>query len=148
VSYPHLDENLDKIIRKGAQEIAYEYELDYVGTEHILLSILRHGRGLGARILTEYGVDEQRARDELDRVMQQAKEDTWVFGRLPGSPRYRNVVAQAIEEATKLEATEIGSEHILLALLREKNSTAQRVLKGLGVTYDKCRAKIVAHAAD
>ena len=63
--------------------------------------------------------------------------------RLPGSPHYRNVLAHAIDEATQLEAQQIGSEHLLLALLREKGSTAQRVLSKLGFTLKTCRAQIL-----
>lgn len=143
MSYPRLNAVADEIVRKVAQEIAYEYGLDYVGTEHVLLAILRCNQGVGARVLARLGVDEARARRKLEEQMQRAKEDTWVFGRLPGSPHYRNVVALAIDEATQLEAREIGSEHLLLGLLREEGSTAQAILNDLGVTLSKCRAEVL-----
>lgn len=143
MSYPRLNTAADEIVRKVAQEIAYEFGLDYVGTEHILLGILRHNQGVGAQVLAALGVDERKARKKVEELMQRAKEDTWVFGRLPGSPHYRNVVALAIDEATQLEAKEIGSEHLLLGLLREEGSTAQTVLAELGVTLRKCRAEVL-----
>lgn len=143
MSYPRFNAAADEIVRTVAQQIAYEFGLDYVGTEHILLAILRHDRGVGARVLNRLGVNETTARTKLDEIMQRAKEDTWVFGRLPGSPHYRNVVALAIDEATQLEAREIGSEHLLLGLLREEGSTAQTVLHDLGVTLRKCRAEVL-----
>ncbi len=143
MSYPRMNSVADEIVRKVAQEIAREFELDYVGTEHILLAILRHNQGVGARVLARLGVSEASARNKVDELMQRAKEDTWVFGRLPGSPHYRNVVALAIDEATQLEAKEIGSEHLLLGLLREEGSTAQSVLHDLGVTLRKCRAEVL-----
>jgi len=142
MAYPRLDKNAARIVKKVAQDIAYEFGLDYVGTEHILLAILRHGEGVGAAVLRSFGISEDQARLEIDELLQRDMEDTWVFGRLPGSPHYRNVLARAIDEATQLEARQIGSEHLLLALLGEEGSTAQRVLARLGVTLRKCRSEI------
>lgn len=142
MAYPQLDKNAARIVKKVAQQIAYEYELDYVGTEHILLAILRDGQGLGSKVLHQFDISEQNAREAVDEMLKRDMEDTWVFGRLPGSPHYRNVLALAIDEATHLEASRIGSEHLLLGLLREEGSTAQRVLTQLGVTLKKCRELI------
>ncbi len=141
MSYPRLDSHADTIIKKLAQEIAREFGLDYVGTEHVLLAILRHNEGLGPRVLAKFGVNEAKCRTAVERLLQRDMEDTWVFGRLPGSPHYRNVVALAIDEATQLEAKQIGSEHLLLALLREEGSTAQRVLAEFGLTLKGARAE-------
>lgn len=128
-----LDANAEQIV-KLANEIAQEFELEYVGTEHILLAILRQGGGLGADVLRKFDVDEAKARAAADEIVQRDKEDTWVFGRLPGSPHFRNVMAVAINAARQLDASKIGSEHLLLALLAERNSTAERALTQLGVT--------------
>lgn len=143
MSYPSLSADGDLILKKTAQEIAYEFDLDYVGTEHVLLAILRHPESAGAKVLGQFGVTEPKARLEVERVLEKDMEDTWVFGRLPGSPHYRNVVALAIDEATQLEAKQIGSEHLLLALLREEGSTAQRVLAKLGVTLKLARQGVL-----
>lgn len=143
MAYPQLDKDAAKIVKKVAQEIAYEFELDYVGTEHILLAILRHGKGPGSDVLATFDIDETQVRKTVEEVLKRDMEDTWVFGRLPGSPHYRNVLAHAIDEATQLEAQQIGSEHLLLALLREKGSTAQRVLGKLGVTLKNCRSAVL-----
>ena len=138
----HLDADAKSIV-KLANDIAHEYELEFVGTEHILLAILRHNSGIGARVLKKCGIDEQKARATVDELVQRAKEDTWVFGRLPGSPHYRRVIEIAIEEASKLKAEKIGSEHLLIALLREKGTTGQQALATLGVTLKGCRAEIL-----
>lgn len=143
---PHLDGDARAIV-KLADEIAREFELDYVGTEHVLLAILRHGRGLGATVLARFKVDEARARAEVDRILAQSLEDTWVFGRLPGSPHFRNVIERAIDESAQLESNEIRSEHLLLALLREKGSTAQLILEKLGVTLKQAREEILRQLA-
>jgi ATP-dependent Clp protease ATP-binding subunit ClpC len=147
MAYPQLDKDAARIVKNVAQEIAYEFELDYVGTEHILLAILRFGQGIGAQVLQAFNVTEDGAHQTVKEVLKRDMEDTWVFGRLPGSPHYRNVLAYAIDEATQLEAKRIGSEHLLLALLREEGSTAHRVLAKLGVTLKKCRAEVLKHLA-
>ena len=143
MSLPGFDPDADLVIKKLSQEIARDFELEYVGTEHVLLAILRHNRGIGAKVLQKAGVTEDKARLEVERIIEKDMEDTWVFGRLPGSPHYRNVVALAIDEATQLEARQIGTEHLLLALLREDNSTARLVLAKFGLTLAGCRAEVL-----
>ncbi|MGE0480937.1 MAG: Clp protease N-terminal domain-containing protein [Phycisphaerae bacterium] len=138
----HLDTNGDAIV-KLANELARDDGLEYVGTEHILRAILRHGSGVAAEVLHDYGVDEKKAAAAIEHLVQRAKEDTWVFGRLPGSPHFRNVVALAIDEATQMESKKIGGEHLLLALLRERDSTGQLALAKLGVTLTGCRERVL-----
>lgn len=140
----HLDAD-GTAIKNLAEQLAREQDLEYVGTEHVLLAILQHGQGAGAAVLAEYGITIDRARQKIGELIQREKEDTWVFGRLPGTPHFRNVIALAIDEATQLESESIGSAHLLLALLREKESTAQRALAGLGVTLPDCRERVVRH---
>lgn len=139
----HLDANADAAV-KLAQSIAYEYGLDYVGTEHILLAILRHNRGTGAAVLKDFNVSEQAVNNEIKDALESRSEDTWVFGRLPGTPHFRNVMVLAQDEAAQLESRQIGSEHLLLALLREAGSTAQRILGKLGVTLENCRQAVLS----
>jgi ATP-dependent Clp protease ATP-binding subunit ClpC len=141
----HLNADAKAVV-KLANDIAHEYELEYVGTEHILLAILRHNGGLGAQFLEKLGIDEPKARAAVDDLVQRAKEDTWVFGRLPGSPNYRRVIELAIEEAGQFDSNLIGSEHLLLALLREKGTTGQAALARLGVTLKSCRAELLRQA--
>jgi ATP-dependent Clp protease ATP-binding subunit ClpC len=143
----HLNADATAVV-KLANDIAHEYEQEYVGTEHVLLAILRHNDCGGARILSSMGVDETRARDMVDKLVQRAKEDTWVFGRLPGSPNYRRVIELAIEEATRLNSKLIGSEHLLLGLLRERGTTGQAALAHLGVSYKSCRDQIAGQTHD
>ena len=126
-----------------ANEIAHEFELEYVGTEHILLAILRHNANVGARVLTRLGLNEDKVREAIDELFRRAKEDTWVFGRLPGSPHYRNVIERAMEVAEQLESKAISPAHLLLALYHDKESTAQRTLTGLGVPLKKCRDAVL-----
>ncbi len=128
-----------------ANRIAREYELDYVGTEHILLAICREGTGLGWDVLKRRGISEGKLKEEIDRLTKKSMEDTWVFGRLPGSPHFRNVVAAAIEQAESMKADSICTEHILLALLKEKGCVAQAALATLGCDFDGVFRDITGH---
>jgi len=134
----HLNQDARAIIDLS-NAIAREYELEYVGTEHILLAILRHGQGVGAAALQQLKVTEPKTAREVQQLNERAKEDTWVFGRLPGSPHYLNVIERAQELSEELESDEIGSEHILLALFQDHDSAAYQILHNLGVNSRICR---------
>lgn len=142
--YEKLTPRMDQII-KLSQQIAREYEQDYVGTEHMLLAILREGTGVGAAVLNDAGVTLSKAKEVVDKHMKASMEDTWVFGRLPGTPHFRNVMATAIEEARQFESKVVCSEHLLMALAREEGSVAQATLHDLGVRAGTLRAKIRNH---
>jgi len=129
---------------KIANEIAREFDLEFVGTEHVLLAIQREGTGVGAAVLTNRGITNGKLVQEVKNLVKQQLEETWVFGRLPGSPHYRNVMATAIEQCRQLESGEVRTEHILLALLKEKGSVAQKALKALGLTYRDAKADVLA----
>ncbi len=125
-----------------SQRIARDYEQEYVGTEHLLLAILSEGTGVGMEILTDRGIDLARTKKVVDELVKASLEDTWVFGRLPGSPHFRNVMAGAIEEARQLESKVVCSEHLLLALTREPGSVAHAALEKLGLRAGAIRLEI------
>jgi ATP-dependent Clp protease ATP-binding subunit ClpC len=129
----------------ASQHIARDYGQDYVGTEHLLLAILREGTGLGARILTDQGIGLSKAKVVVDKLIKKSLEDTWVFGRLPGTPHFRNVMAIAIEEARQLESKVVCTEHLLLALAREEGSVAYATLDELGIRAGTIRREITQH---
>jgi ATP-dependent Clp protease ATP-binding subunit ClpC len=143
--YERLSPRVNQVI-KLANNFAREHEQEYVGTEHVLLAIAREGTGLGAKILNEAGADEDRIRSEVEKLIKASLEDTWVFGRLPGSPHFRNVIARAIEEARALSSNEVCTEHLLLGLLAEKGCVAQTALKTLGLSAKSVRDKVAASA--
>ena len=113
-----------------------------MGTEHVLLAIAQEGTGLGAKILFEKGLSEEKIREKVDELIQKSREDTWVFGRLPGTPHFKNVVAIAIEKARDLKSKNVCTEHLLLGLLGEKGCVAQQALKNLGVTTKAVQQEI------
>ncbi len=128
---------------KIANDIAREYEQEYVGTEHVLLAIEREGTGIGAKVLAGRGVSAEQLRGEIDKLIKKRLEETWVFGRLPGTPHFKNVVATAIEQCQQLEAKQLCTEHLLLALLKERGSVAHKALRNVGLTFEDVRAKVI-----
>jgi ATP-dependent Clp protease ATP-binding subunit ClpC len=132
---------------KLANSIAREYEQEYVGTEHVLLAILREGTGVGSAVMKKHGITEGKLKDEIDRLVKKRLEETWVFGRLPGTPHFKNVMALAIQQCQQLNALEVCTEHLLLALLQERGSVAYKALTSLGLAYDRARADVLAMAS-
>ena len=145
--YEQLTKRVERVIKTLAPAIAREYDLDYVGTEHVLLGIEREGTGVGAKVLHDHGVDGFKLKDEVDKLVKKSMEETWVFGRLPGTPHFRNVMANAIEQARQLESKEVCTEHLLLALLKEKGSVACTALHNLKLNYARARADILRIAS-
>jgi ATP-dependent Clp protease ATP-binding subunit ClpC len=129
-------------VMRLAKEAAREHGLGYVGTEHLLLGIVREGQGLGAQILLELGVTEYNAQAEVDRRVHARLNETWVLGRLPGTPHFRDVWARAEAEARGSANWQISSEHLLLALLAERDSVGYEVLQALGVSLESVRRSI------
>ena len=139
---PKASKRVAKII-KLSNTIAREYDQEYVGTEHMLLAIQREGTGMGSQVLERNGINERNLENEVERLVKKQLEETWVFGRLPGTPHYRNVMATAIDQCRQLEAGEVCSEHLLLALMKENGSVAQKAMIALGLTYDKAREDVL-----
>jgi ATP-dependent Clp protease ATP-binding subunit ClpC len=140
--FEKLTPRMDRVI-KLSQRIARDYGQDYVGTEHLLLAILEEGTGMGVAILREFDVDLPKAKETIDRLVKATLEDTWVFGRLPGTPHFRNVMSAAIEQARQLESKFICTEHMLLALAKEPGSVAHSALDQLGVQAQSIQQEII-----
>ncbi|MBP7936920.1 MAG: Clp protease N-terminal domain-containing protein [Phycisphaerae bacterium] len=137
-----LTKRADQVL-KIAKDIAQEYQQKYVGTEHVLLALLREGSGEAAKMLAARGLTEERARQEVDRLIKERLHETWVMGRLPGIPHFKDILARAQEEARGLGNWQIGSLHLLLALLGEKGCTGHNVLRAMEITTDDIRKMMV-----
>ncbi|HSW45417.1 MAG TPA: Clp protease N-terminal domain-containing protein [Phycisphaerae bacterium] len=133
-------------ILRLAKEIARADSHGFVGTEHLLLGIVREGTGLGAQILRDRGVTEPLVREELAKLNQDRLSETWVLGRLPGTPNFRDLLSKAAEAARGSGNWQVCSIHLLMALLNEKDSTGYKTLKALGVTLEEVRKAIVRQA--
>lgn len=141
-----LSRRAEKILNL-AREAAREDGQGHVGTEHLLLAILREGTGLGARILLSSGATEERVKAQIEQAVKDRLQETWVLGRLPGTRHFRDVLSKAAEAAKGRGTWQICSVHLLMALLAERDSTGYRVLRDLGVTNDTVRRAIAQEAA-
>ena len=130
--HEHLSKNLENVLRV-AEDIARSYDREYVGTEHLLLGIARQTGSTGGEILARRKLTPAKLRKQVDELLAKSMEDTWVFGRLPGTPHFRNVMAKAIEQARAADSKVVQTHHLLLGLLAEKGSVAQATLASLKV---------------
>ncbi|MFO8052417.1 MAG: ATP-dependent Clp protease ATP-binding subunit [Candidatus Omnitrophota bacterium] len=126
-----------------AKEEARRFNHDYIGTEHILLGLIREGEGVACAVLQNIGMDLGRLRAEIEKLMSPGAAAS-VLGDIPFTPRAKKALELATEEARSLGHNYIGTEHILLGLLREEEGIASQVLFSLGVDIKKARNEISA----
>src|SRR5260370_4913867 len=125
-----------------AQEEAQRFKHNYIGTEHILLGLIREGEGVGAKVLRNLGVDLQRAHDSVEFMI--GRGDRIVLGEIGLTPLAKRVIEFAVDEAPRLNNHYIGTEHLLLGLLREGEGIAAGVLQSLGVNLAQPRRQTLA----
>jgi ATP-dependent Clp protease ATP-binding subunit ClpC len=123
-----------------AREEAIRLQHDYVGTEHILLGLIREGEGVAAAVLTNLSVDLDQIHERVEESVRKGKA-TIALGELPYTSRAKKVLEFAMAEARELNHSYVGTEHLLLGLLREEKGIAAQVLNSLGVTLDEARAE-------
>ena len=125
-----------------ARKEADRFNHGYVGTEHILLGIIALGQGVAVNVLQRLGVNLEAVRLEVEKAVGVGPE-TKTVGNLPFTPRVKKVLALAGSEARALNHAYVGTEHILLGLLREGEGVASRVLRNLNVDLEKTRVEIM-----
>ena len=125
-----------------AQEEARMLNHDYVGSEHILLGLIRESGGVAARALQSLGITEEAARQQVEEVVGRGQHDPQ-RGHIPLTPRAKKILQLSMREAIALGHAYIGTEHILLGLLREDDGVAMRVLNGLGVDPNRVRQQVI-----
>ena len=126
-----------------AKEEARRFNHDYIGTEHILLGLIREGEGVAAAVLEKMGLNLQTIRLEVEKVVQPGP-STQILGDIPFTPRAKKALELAAEEARALGHNYIGTEHILLGIIREGESVASQVLLNLGLDLERVRNEIMA----
>ena len=131
-----------------AQEEAQRFNHNYIGTEHILLGLVRETEGVAARVLSSLSVDLTKVRSAVEFIIGRGEKPAQ--GEIGLTPRAKKVVELAVDEARRMNHTYIGTEHLLIGLLREGEGVAAGVLESLGVTLDKVRAethRILSHTS-
>ncbi len=123
-----------------AEEEARSFDHPYIGTEHLLLGVVREGEGVGARVLHALEIDEPRLRDAVMYVVGRGEKGT--SGKLELVPRAKHALELAVEEARCMRHHHIGTEHLLLGLLLEDEGVAAGILAGLGVDLATAREQV------
>jgi ATP-dependent Clp protease ATP-binding subunit ClpC len=123
-----------------AQEEAQRFNHNYIGTEHILLGLVREGEGVAAKVLGNLGVDLGKVRAAVEFIIGRGERQT--LGEIGLTPRAKKVIELAVDEARRFNHNYIGTEHLLLGLLREGEGVAAGVLESLGVNLERVRAEV------
>ena len=124
-----------------AQEEAQRFQHNYIGTEHLLLGLVREGEGVAAKVLANLGVELNKVRSSVEFII--GRGDRIVLGEIGLTPRAKKVIEYAVDEARRLNHHYIGTEHLLLGLIREGHGIAAGVLESLGVNLEKVRTQTI-----
>ena len=125
-----------------ANQEAQRFNHEYIGTEHILLGLVKEGSGVAANVLKNLEVDLRKIRLEVENLVHSGPEMVTV-GKLPQTPRAKKVIEYSMEEARNLNHSYVGTEHILLGLLREQEGVAAQVLMNLGLKLEDVREEVL-----
>ena len=116
---------------------------EYIGTEHILLGLVKEGSGVGANVLKNLSIDLPTVRFEVERLIKAGPSNLVSMGKLPQTPRAKKVIEEAINAARELNHNSVGTEHILLGLIREREGVAAQVLMSLGLSLDAVKSATI-----
>src|SRR6478672_2320282 len=140
-----MNDKFDKFTERArrvltlAQEEAQRFNHNYIGTEHLLLGLVREGDGVAAKVLANLGVELNKVRSAVEFII--GRGDRAVLGEIGLTPRAKKVIELAVDEARRLNHHYIGTEHLLLGLVREGEGIAAGVLESLGVNLERVRAE-------
>jgi len=139
--FERLTDRARKVMALANQE-AQRLNHEYIGTEHILLGLVKEGSGVGANVLKNLDIDLRKVRIEVEKLVKTGPEMV-TMGKLPQTPRAKKVIEYAIEEARNLNHNYVGTEHLLLGLLREHDGVAAQVLMNLGLKLEEVREEVL-----
>src|SRR6188508_2989045 len=139
--YERFTDRARKVMQLANQE-AQRFNHEYIGTEHILLGLVKEGSGVAANVLKKLDVDLRKIRLEVEKLVQSGPEMV-TMGKLPQTPRAKKVIEYSMEEARNLNHNYVGTEHILLGLLREQEGVAAQVLMNLGLKLEEVREEVL-----
>lgn len=139
--YERFTDRARKVMQLANQE-AQRFNHEYIGTEHMLLGLVKEGTGVAANVLKNLGVDLRKIRLEVEKLVQSGPEMI-TMGKLPQTPRAKKVIEFSMEEARNLNHNFVGTEHILLGLLREHEGVAAQVLMNLDLKLEDVREEVL-----
>ena len=126
-----------------AQDEAIRFKHNYIGVEHLLLGLVREGEGVAARVLDSLGIDLSKMRSSVEVMIGRGKETTSP-SEITLSPRTKKVIELAVDESRKLGHSDVGTEHLLLGIVREGQSVGAGVLESMGVNLEQVRHQAIA----
>jgi excisionase family DNA binding protein len=124
-----------------AQEEALRFKHNYIGTEHLLLGLIREGEGVAGQVLSNLGIEVEQVRQAVEAII--GRGERVILGEVGLTPRAKKVIELAVDEARRLQHRFVGTEHILLGLIREGEGIAAGVLESLGLQLEQVRAETV-----
>src|SRR5262245_51233215 len=139
--YERFTDRARKVMQLANQE-SQRFNHEYIGTEHILLGLVKEGAGVAANVLKNLDIDLGKIRLEVEKIVQ-AGPDMVTMGKLPMTPRAKTVIEYSIEEADHFNHKYVGTEHLLLGLLREEGGVAAEVLVSLGLKLADVREEVI-----
>ncbi len=139
--YERFTDRARKVMQLANQE-AQRFNHEYIGTEHVLLGLVKEGSGVAANVLKNLEVDLRKIRIEVEKIVQSGP-DMVTMGKLPQTPRAKKVIEYAMEEARNLNHNYVGTEHLLLGLLREQEGVAAQVLMNLALKLEDVRDEVL-----
>jgi ATP-dependent Clp protease ATP-binding subunit ClpA len=139
--YESFTDRARKVMQLANQE-SQRLSHGYIGTEHILLGLVFEGAGVAANVLKNLDVDLRQIRREVEQIVQPGT-DMLFTGMLPQTPRAKKIIEYAIQEARALDQNYVGTEHLLLGLLREQEGVAAQILMNLGLTLEDVHQEIL-----
>jgi len=131
-----------KKVMSFARQEAMKFNHEYIGTEHILLGLVQEGSGVAANVLKNMSIDLEKIRHEVEKIVKTGPSMV-TMGQLPFTPRAKKVLELSLEEASQLSHNYIGTEHLLLGLIRENEGIAAQVLMNLGIKLDEVREEVL-----
>src|SRR5438445_2430407 len=139
--YEGFTDRARKAMQLANQEAQRLYH-EYIDTEHVLLGLLKEGCGAGANVLKHLDISLPKIRLEVEKIVKAGRERV-TAGKLPQTPQVKKVIEHSIEESRSLYHKYVGTEHILLGLLREEQGVAAQVLRNLGLKLEDVRAEVL-----
>ena len=139
--YERFTDRARKVMQLANQE-AQRFNHEYIGTEHMLLGLVKEGTGVAANVLKNLDVDLRKIRLEVEKLVQSGPEMI-TMGKLPQTPRAKKVIEFSMEEARNLNHSFVGTEHLLLGLLREQEGVAAQVLLNLDIKLEDVREEVL-----
>ncbi len=131
-----------KKVMSFARQEAQKFNHEYIGTEHILLGLVQEGSGVAANVLKNMDIDLEKVRHEVEKIVKTGPSMV-TMGQLPFTPRAKKVLELSMEEASQLSHNYIGTEHLLLGLIKENEGIAAQVLMNLGVKLEEVREEVL-----